>query len=130
MRIKNPQKIKEFKRLRRRKRTRVKIYGKNNLPRLSVFRSLKHIYAQLIDDEKGVTLISANDRELKSFEQFLKEETKLSGKTKIAFLVGEILAMKALKKNIKKVIFDRAHYKYHGRIKALAEGARKGGLMF
>lgn len=88
--------------------------------RLSVFRSLKHIYAQIIDDEKGHTLVAASSLAL-----------KLKGnKTEVARQVGRALAEKALKKGIKQVVFDRGPYKYHGRVKALAEGAREGGLEF
>lgn len=90
--------------------------------RLSVFRSNRWIYAQIIDDEKGQTLVAAAEREL-------GKETK-GTKTERAGLVGELLAKKALKKGIKKVYFDRGRFKYHGRLKALAEGARKGGLAF
>lgn len=88
--------------------------------RLTVFRSNQAIYAQIIDDQKGRTLAAANSLKLKT------QDTK----TKKAFAVGEQLAKKALKKKIKKVTFDRGSYRYHGRVKALAEGARKGGLLF
>lgn len=88
--------------------------------RLSVFRSAKHIYAQIIDDQKGETLVAASDLSL-----------ELRGKKmEVAEKVGEALAKKAQKIGIKKVAFDRGRYKYHGRVKALAEGARKGGLNF
>lgn len=98
-------------------RNRVKRTGRL---RLSVFRSLKHIYAQIIDDEKGHTLVAANSLGL-----------KLKGnKTEVARQVGRVLAEEALKKGIKQVAFDRGPYKYHGRVKALAEGAREGGLEF
>ena len=115
-----------FGRERRRKRIRKRIKGTPERPRLNVFRSNKHIYAQIIDDTKGHTLVSAStlDKEFKS-----KAEEKMT-RTQAAYLVGELLAKKALEKNIKKVCFDRAGYKYHGRVKALAEGARKGGLEF
>lgn len=88
-------------------------------PRLTVFRSHRAIYAQLIDDQKGQTLVAAS-----SLNQ------KQGSKADQAFAVGEKLAEKALAKKIKKVFFDRGVYRYHGRIKALAEGARKGGLLF
>lgn len=114
------------KRERRKKRTRVKIFGTPERPRLCVFRSAKHIYAQLIDDEKAHTLVSASDLELKK----RKKEKKKKTKKEIAFEVGKLIAEKALKKKIEKVVFDRGQYKYHGRIKALAEGAREGGLKF
>lgn len=89
-------------------------------PRISVFRSNKHIYTQLIDDEKGKTLVSASDFELKE-----KKDRK-----SIAFEVGKLLAQKAKKKKINKVFFDRGRFKYHGQVQALAEGAREGGLEF
>lgn len=107
----------------RKVRTRAKIKRRASRPRLSVFRSNRYIYGQIIDDEKGETLVAASDREIK--------KPNLKGtKTEIARLVGEKLAKKALKKGIKKVVFDRGPYKYHGRVKALAGGAREGGLVF
>jgi large subunit ribosomal protein L18 len=113
---------KQTKITRRKRRVRAKILGTAKMPRLCVFRSAKHVYAQLIDDEKGETLATASDSELKS-----KAKAK---KTSLAFEVGKLAAEKALKKKIEKVIFDRGGYKYHGRVKALAEGAREGGLKF
>jgi len=103
-------------------RTRAKITGNASSPRLSVFRSNKYIYAQLINDEKGVTLVAASSRDLKT-----KSGTK---KAEEAFRVGEMLADRAKEKGIVKAIFDRGSYLFHGRVKALAEGARKGGLSF
>ncbi len=114
---------KREKRKRRHRRVRAVIRGTAEFPRLSVFRSNKHIYAQIIDDEKGETLISSSDLEL-------PKANKKGKKTDVAFAVGEIIAQKAKKKKIIKVKFDRGGYKYHGRIKALASGARKGGLKF
>lgn len=106
----------------RRKRVRAKIFGTSNVPRLSVYASNKHIYAQIIDDEKMTTLTAASDRD---------KGHKLKGKkTEIARAVGNLLAKKAKEKKIKKVVFDRGFRLYHGRIKALAEGAREGGLEF
>lgn len=93
-------------------------------PRLSVFRSTKHIYAQLVNDTEGKTLLAMSDKNLG------KDELKKTNKVKIASLVGEELAKKAKFKKITKIVFDRAGYKYHGRVKALANGARKGGLKF
>lgn len=116
------------KRLKRHKRVRAKIKGTAKIPRLCVFRSNKHIYAQLIDDEKGKTLVSASDLDIKSKKTKAKKE--LSGKSAVAYRVGQILATKALEKKLEKVVFDRGGYKYHGRIKALAEGSREGGLKF
>ncbi len=112
---------KQQKRKRRHKRVRAKVFGTNKVPRLCVFRSPKHIYAQLIDDEKGKTLASAGDLGIK--------QTK-DKKTALAAKVGKLIAQKAQEKKIKKVVFDRGGYKYHGRVKAVAEGAREGGLEF
>ncbi len=107
------------KRGRRRAKVRGKIFGTSKRPRLSVFRASKHIYAQLIDDKKGETLVAATDLALDK-----------GTKTEKALLVGKDLAAKALRRKIKKVVFDRGGYKYHGRVRALAEGAREGGLEF
>lgn len=115
-------KTKIFKRLRRKKRVSSKMFGTLKRPRLSVFRSGLHIYAQIIDDEKGNTMVSASDLGVKGSKKMKKTETAMG--------VGEALAKKALAKKIKKVIFDRNGFSYHGRVKALAEGARKGGLSF
>lgn len=93
---------------------------KSNRPRLSVFRSNRHIYAQVIDDSKGITLVSASSMEV----------TDGGTKTEVAKKVGYLLAEKALKLKISKVVFDRGKFKYHGRIKALAEAAREKGLIF
>lgn len=132
---------KQQKRYRRHKRVRAKIFGTARRPRLCVFRSNKHIYAQIIDDEKGKTILSASDLEIKKSKiknqrsKIKKEKNKetrepLAGKMAIAYEVGKLIAKKTLNKKIEKVIFDRAGYKYHGRVKALAEGAREGGLKF
>lgn len=112
---------KQQKRLRRHKKVRAKIYGTKEKPRLCVFRSAKHIYAQLINDETGQTLLTTSDRELKG-KQGLKVEA--------AQKVGNLIAKKAQDLKIDKVVFDRGGYQYHGRVKALAEGAREGGLKF
>jgi len=103
------------------------IKGTTKRPRLSVFRSNKAIYAQIIDDEKGKTLVAASERDLNK-----KTKKPKNKKTKMekAEMVGEVLAKKALKKKIKTIVFDRGRHPYHGRVKALAEGARKGGLKF
>ena len=111
-------------RQKRHRRIRAKIKGKTIRPRLCVFRSAKHIYAQIIDDRTGKVLLSARDLELNP----KKGEPKT--KVDIAFKVGEMIAKKALEKKISKIIFDRGGYKYHGRVKSLAEGARKQGLKF
>jgi large subunit ribosomal protein L18 len=110
------------KREKRKRRTRARTFGTKERPRLCVFRSLKHIYAQIVDDTEGKTLVSASDLELK--------EKKGMKKVEIAREVGKLIAKKALEKKIEKVSFDRSGYKYHGRVKALAEGAREGGLRF
>jgi large subunit ribosomal protein L18 len=126
-------KTKQEKRYRRHRRVRAKIKGTAKVPRLCVFRSNKHIYAQLIDDEKGKTLISASDLDIKTQTKNKKTEKTqkpLSGKEAVAYRVGQILAQKALEKKFEKVVFDRGGYKYHGRVKALAEGARENGLKF
>ena len=133
---------KQQNRNRRHERIRGKIFGTKEMPRLCVFRSAKHIYAQIIDDEKRKTLVAASDLELKLKSIKVngkitkpgpvlnKEKNEKEGKVAIAFGVGQLIAEKALKKKIEKVVFDRGGYNYHGRIKALAEGARKGGLKF
>lgn len=118
---------KREKRLKRHLRVRNKVSGTQNRPRLSVFRSNKNIYAQLINDSIAKTLISASNLKLKSAK---KPEAKNNSKIETAQAVGENLAKAALKLKIKKVVFDRGGYKYHGRIKALAESARKEGLEF
>lgn len=107
----------------RHKRIRAKVSGTKTTPRFSVFRSNKRIYVQLVDDEKGKTLIAVSD---------LMDKSKKTKKSKmdIARGIGKLAAEKSLEKKITKVIFDRGGYKYHGRIKAVAEGAREGGLKF
>jgi large subunit ribosomal protein L18 len=120
-------------RQKRHQRVRARITGTAKIPRLSVFRSHKHVYAQLIDDEKMVTLVSANDLELKSKKQEKsaeKEGQTRSRKANTAYLVGQLIAEKALDKKIKKIVFDRGGYKYWGRVQALADGARDSGLIF
>lgn len=120
----NKTKSKDGRVARRKERTRAKIKGTAERPRLSVFRSNKHIYAQLIDDTKSASLLSVSDKKI--------AENKKKGKKKkdVAQMIGEVIAEKAKKKKIEKVVFDRGAYKYHGRVKAVAEGARKGGLKF
>ncbi|PIS39775.1 MAG: 50S ribosomal protein L18 [Candidatus Nealsonbacteria bacterium CG08_land_8_20_14_0_20_38_20] len=120
--------IKHKKRYIRHKRIRVKIRGIAERPRLFAFRSNKHIYAQLIDDDRSRTLVAASDLDIKVAKPGKIMERK--GKSALAYEVGKLIAQKALKNKIEKVVFDRAGYKYHGRIKALAEGAREGGLIF
>ena len=103
---------------RRHKRVRAKISGTAARPRLAVYRSLSHIYAQLIDDTIGKTLLSAKDSEVKS----------KGTKTEIAAEVGKLISEKAKAKKITEAVFDRGSFKYHGRVKAVAEGAKEGGL--
>lgn len=112
---------KKEKRLNRHKKIRSKIYGTQDRPRLFVFRSNQHIYAQLVNDDKAKILISASDKDLKS--------TK-GKKSDIAKLVGKLIAQKAIENKIEKVVFDRGGFVFHGRIKALADGAKEGGLKF
>jgi len=122
-------------RVRRHKRIRAKVRGTSKIPRLCVFRSNKHIYGQLIDDEKGRTIIVASDSEIK--RKKTQKRTQKNAKIEIAKEVGKLLAKKAIDlpvgksgKKIEKIVFDRGGYKYHGRVRALAEGAREGGLKF
>ena len=120
-------KLKAFREKRRAKRVRSKILALKKLPRLTVFRSNQYIYAQVIDDSGGKTLAAANEKELSDLPA--QAGLKMS-KAQKATEVGKILAKKATAKKIKNVVFDKGAYKYHGRIKALAEGAREGGLIF
>ncbi|MEZ0344433.1 MAG: 50S ribosomal protein L18 [Caldimicrobium sp.] len=124
--------VKVEKRLRRKKRVRKKVFGTPERPRLSVFRSKKQIYAQIIDDTMGHTLVACSSLtpEIREKIKELKEKGEIKNKLDVAFLVGKYLAEKAKEKGITKVVFDRGGYKYHGRVKALAEGARSGGLEF
>jgi len=115
---------KQERRFRIRKRIRKNIQGTSALPRMSVFRSNKQIYVQLIDDDSGATLVSASSR-----NKEVAEKTKVS-KSEKAKLVGKLIAEKCIAKGIKDVVFDRGGYLYHGRVKELAEGAREGGLKF
>lgn len=117
----NRQRVLNKKRERRKRRVRAKIFGLPLRPRLSIFRSNKYIYVQLIDDTKGRTLASASSQKL---DNVLSKKTK----TEKAELVGEIIAKKALGMGIKEVVLDRGAYRYHGQVKALAEAARKVGL--
>ena len=105
-----------------RRTLRARAYGK---PRLSVFRSSKQIYAQIIDDERGVTLASAS-----SLEKDNRGALKTGANIEAAKTIGKLIAERAKKQGIKDVVFDRGAYMYHGRVKALAEGAREGGLQF
>ena len=118
-------KQKKDKRKLRHARVRGRVSGTAVMPRLSVFRSLKQICAQLIDDESSKTLVSVSSQGLK-----VDKESGLTGKTGLAYETGLVLAKEAVKKGVEKVCFDRGGYKYHGRVKAVADGARAGGLKF
>ncbi|MBC7345206.1 MAG: 50S ribosomal protein L18 [Clostridia bacterium] len=117
------EKKKKRGRERRRARVRKKVWGTEERPRLSVFRSLKHIYAQIINDETGHTLVSASSLELRG-------ELPNGGNKQAARAVGRLLGERALAKGISKVVFDRSGYLYHGRVAELADGAREAGLDF
>lgn len=121
----NLQKEKWRKRERRHLRVRQKVYGTKERPRLAVYKSLKNIYCQLIDDSEGKTLVSAS-----TLSPGIKEQVPYGGNKKAAGLVGQKVAEEAKKLGIEKVVFDRSWYKFHGRVKALADAARKGDLRF
>jgi large subunit ribosomal protein L18 len=112
-------------RVRRHVRLRKKILGTPERPRLAVFRSLSHIYAQVIDDRQGHTLAAASD-----LDKDVVSKTKGKKKSDVATLVGKAVAEKAQKKGVSQVVFDRGGYPFHGRVKALAEAAREAGLKF
>ncbi len=112
-------------RIRRHRRVRAKIFGTPERPRLNVFRSLGHIYAQIIDDTVGHTLVAAS-----TIDRELRDQVAGKSKTEAARMVGELVAKRAQAQGIKKVIFDRGGYKFHGRVKALADAAREAGLDF
>lgn len=114
---------KQVIRFKRKKRIRARVEGSQERPRLSVFRSNKHLYVQLVDDIKGHTLVAAS-----TLEEELKD--KLGGSVEGAKTLGNLVAKRALAKKIAEVVFDRSGYLYHGRIKALADAAREGGLKF
>jgi large subunit ribosomal protein L18 len=117
--------LKTFYRKRRHAHVRKKIVGTHDRPRLVVFRSLRHIYGQLVDDMAGVTLIG-----ISSLAATAGSAPDKGGKLAVSKQTGKILAEKALKAGVKRVIFDKGGYKYHGRVKAFADGAREGGLEF
>lgn len=112
-------------RLRKHERVRIKISGTAERPRLCVFRSSKHIYAQIIDDVSSTTLVAAS-----SLDEALKGKLEYSGNKNAAKEVGKLIGSKAIEKGIKQIVFDRGGYLYHGRIKELADGAREAGLEF
>lgn len=109
----------------RHRRIRKRVEGSVERPRLSVYRSLNHIYAQVVDDASGKTIASAS-----SLDKDVRSEKGHKGNVKTADTVGGLLGRRALEKGVKKVVFDRGGYMYHGRVKALADGARKAGLEF
>jgi large subunit ribosomal protein L18 len=117
--------IRQLARLKRKKRIRKKISGTSERPRLSVFRSARHTYAQIIDDSKGHTLVTAS-----TVGGPAQEAPKFESKVEAAKFVGKIIGERALGQGIKEVVFDRNGFLYHGRIKSLSEGAREAGLVF
>ncbi|MBU1055752.1 MAG: 50S ribosomal protein L18 [Proteobacteria bacterium] len=117
--------IKYQARLKRKKRIRKKLSGTPERPRLCVFRSAKHIYAQLIDDTKGHTIVAAS-----STDKEVTNQADAKKKCSVASLVGKTIGVRAIEKGCKKVVFDRSGFLYHGRVKALSEGAREAGLDF
>ena len=110
---------------RRHRRIRKRVVGSAERPRLCVFKSARHIYAKIIDDERGTTLAAAS-----SLSREMKEKGNVGNKTAAARLVGELLAARAMAAHVDRVIFDRGGYKFHGRVKALATGVREKGLRF
>jgi len=110
---------------RRHERIRKRVSGTTERPRLSVYRSLNNVYAQIIDDTKGVTLVAAS-----TLDKEIKETEGHKGNVEAAKKVGQLIAKKASAAGVKNVVFDRSGYRYHGSIKALAEGSREGGLEF
>lgn len=112
-------------RLKRKKRIRKKLIGSADRPRLCVFRSAKHIYAQVIDDSLGQTLVAAS-----SAEKAVRDKVESKNKVADANAVGQVIGQRAMEKGVKLVVFDRNGFLYHGRIKAVSEGARKAGLKF
>ena len=106
-------------------RVRKRVFGTAECPRLNVFRSLNHIYAQVIDDERGLTLVSASTLDAK-----VKSQLAEKNKTEQAKLVGKLVAERALEAGISQVVFDRGGFKYHGRVKSLADASREAGLQF
>ena len=123
--MKSFEKIKLQARKTRHRRVRAKVIGTETKPRLCVYRSSKNVFAQLINDDIGKTIIGINTQGLKP-----TEGNSLKGKESLAFEAGKLIAKAALEKGVKEVCFDRGGYLYHGRVKAVAEGARAGGLKF
>ncbi len=119
------QTTKRIQQHRRQLRVRKRLHGTSERPRLAVFRSVKHIYAQIIDDSAGKTIVAAS-----TAEPDVRSQVKSGGNKQAAELVGKVLGERAVGKGISRVAFDRRHYKYHGRVQALADAARKAGLQF
>ena len=117
--------FKKQARLKRKKRIRKKVVGTGIRPRLCVFRSARHIYAQIIDDAKGQTLAAAS-----TLEKSVKGSSEIENKMNAATLVGKLLAERAMGKGVKQIVFDRNGFLYHGRVKAVSDGARESGLKF
>ncbi|MEA1948329.1 MAG: 50S ribosomal protein L18 [Thermodesulfobacteriota bacterium] len=117
--------LKKKARLKRKKRIRKHLVGTQQRPRLNVFRSSKHIYAQIIDDEHGHTLVAAS-----SLEKVVKEQPEFENKVAAAGFIGKLIGERAIKKGLKKVVFDRGGFLFHGRVKAVSDGAREAGLDF
>ena len=117
--------LRKLARLKRKKRIRKKIFGTPERPRFTVFRSSRHIYAQVVDDTSGNTLVSAS-----SLEKTIRESKDSGDKTAVAKQIGKLVAERAKEKGINTIVFDRNGFLYHGRIKAMSEGAREGGLVF
>ncbi|MCP4371676.1 MAG: 50S ribosomal protein L18 [Deltaproteobacteria bacterium] len=117
--------LKKQARLKRKKRIRKKVFGSQEKPRLCVFRSTRHIYAQIIDDTAGHTLATAS-----SMEKDAKEHLEKGNKAAISIYIGKTIAKRSMEKGIKKVVFDRNGFLYHGRVKAVSDGAREAGLKF
>jgi len=141
MAISNKIKNKLQRKNRRHRRVRAKAVGTARMPRLCVFRSNQHIFAQLINDQKGTTLAVYSDLDMTGRKKEIRQKTgdsrktvgkenELSQKRAAAFKVGQAIAKKASELKVKKIVFDRSGYRYHGRVKNLAEGARAGGLEF
>jgi large subunit ribosomal protein L18 len=123
--ISNQQKQVQTRRLRRQRHVRNRLFGTPERPRLAVFRSSKHIYAQMVNDQTGSTLVSAS-----TLDPEVRKELKYGGNKAAAVVVGRVVAERAKKAGIDKICFDRRSYKYHGRVEALANAAREAGLLF
>jgi large subunit ribosomal protein L18 len=117
--------VKEALRKKRHGRVRKRAIGTADKPRLNVFRSIEHIYAQVIDDSTGQTIVSAS-----TVDKELKGKVKTGGNIEAAKMVGELVGKRAVEKGIESIVFDRGGYQYHGRVAALADGARGAGLKF